>query len=54
MIYDLSTMNITYCFSTAEGLIASGICEDEWQEIVLERIEKDLELNVSKMFYFIL
>ena len=32
--------------STAEGLITSGICEEEWQEIVLARIEQDLELNV--------
>ena len=34
------------CYSTAESLITSGICEEEWQEIVLERIEQDLELNV--------
>ena len=30
-------------------MIASGICEEEWQEIVLERIGRDLELNVRNI-----
>ena len=31
----------------------SGICEEEWQEIVQERIEKDMALNVRTSIVFL-